>query len=83
MFYLSIDQLDYTSTHYFAKSDTTKCNVDKFFFNPLIKSLTKKLSYHNTNRWIEKLSAILLEIPKNKLSEHKFKIKIGVDQLAE
>lgn len=40
-------QLDYTLAHYFAESETTKRNVDKFLINLLIKRIIKKLSYYN------------------------------------
>ncbi len=52
------DQLDYALAHYFAESETTKRNVDKFLSNPLMKLITKKLSYRNADEWMEKLSAI-------------------------
>lgn len=31
LFYIFIDQLDYALVHYFAESETTKCNINKFF----------------------------------------------------
>ncbi len=65
-FHLFEDQLDYALAHYFAESETTKCNVDKFMSNLLIKPITEKLSYHNTDEWMEKLSVISWEIPNNK-----------------
>ncbi len=43
-----------------------KNNVDKFLSVPLIALLTKKLSYQNTNKWIEKVSEILLGLPNDK-----------------
>ncbi len=48
-FYPFNDQLDYALAHYFAESETTKRNVDKFLSNPLIKPITKKLSYRNSD----------------------------------
>ena len=48
-FYLFNDQLDYTLAHYFAESKTTKGNLSKFLFDLLMTSLTKKLSYKNTD----------------------------------
>ncbi len=57
-FYLFNDQFDYALAHYFAESETTKRNFDKFLSNPLIKPITKKLSYCNTDEWIEELFAI-------------------------
>ncbi len=52
------DQLDYALAHYFAKSEIIKRNIDKILSNLLMKPITKKLSYCNTNEWIEKLSVI-------------------------
>ena len=45
LFYLFYNQLDYTLAHYFAKSESTKDNGNKFLSNPLIAPLTEKLSY--------------------------------------
>ena len=50
LFYPFHNQLDYALTHYFAESETTKDNVDKFLSNPLMASLTKKLSYQNVDK---------------------------------
>lgn len=49
VFYLFRHQLNYALAHYYVKSEIIKCNIDKFFSNPLIKPITKKLSYCNTN----------------------------------
>ncbi len=57
-FHLFNDQLDYALAHYFAESETTKRNIDKFLSNPLMKPIIKKLSYRNEDEWMEKLSAI-------------------------
>lgn len=57
--YLFNSQLDYALVNYFAKLGSIKCKVDKFFTIPLIKLITKKLLYYNTNRYVEKLSTIL------------------------
>ncbi len=57
-FYPFNDQLDYCLAHYFAESETTKGNVNKFLTDPLIVPLTKKLSYKNVDEWMEKLSEI-------------------------
>lgn len=46
-FYLFNNQLDYALAHYFAKSETTKRNMDKFLSNPLIKLIIKNLLYCN------------------------------------
>ena len=50
LFYLFHNQLDYILSHYFAESETTKDNVNKFLSNPLITPLTEKLYYQNTNK---------------------------------
>lgn len=44
------NQLDYILAHYFAKLETTKSNINKFLTDPLIVSLTKKLSYKNADK---------------------------------
>lgn len=48
-FYLFYNQLAYTLTHSFVKSKIIKDSVNKFLFDLLITSLTKKLSYKNTD----------------------------------
>ncbi len=48
-FYLFHDQIYYGLAKYFAESETTKSNVDKFLSDPLMAPLTKKLSYWNVN----------------------------------
>ncbi len=60
------DQLDYVLATYFAESETTKGNVDRFLSDPLMAPLTKKLSYRNADEWMEKLSDIPWGIPNNK-----------------
>ena len=57
-FYLFNDQIDYALAHYFADSETTKRNADKFFTNPLMKPITKNLLYCNLDEWMANLSAI-------------------------
>lgn len=57
-FYSFNGQLDYVLDHYFTDLETTKCNVDKFFTNSLIKPIIKNLLYYNISELIEKLSAI-------------------------
>ena len=47
LFYPFNDQLNYILANYFAKSETIKCNVNKFLSNLLIKPITKKVSYCN------------------------------------
>ena len=61
-FYPFNNQLDYTLAHYFAESDSTKSNINKFLFDPLMIPLTKKLSYKNADGWIKKLLEILENI---------------------
>ena len=65
-FHPFIDQLDYALANYFAESETTKGNVDRFLSNLLKFPLTEKLSYQNADKWIEKLSDILWGISNNK-----------------
>lgn len=57
-FYLFKDQLDYALAHYFAESETTKGNTNKFLYNLWIAPLTKKLSYKNVDEWMQKLLEI-------------------------
>ena len=57
-FYPFNDQLDYALTHYFAESEMTKGNVNKFLSDLLMTPLTKKLFYKNTDERMEKLSEI-------------------------
>ena len=65
-FYPFNDQLNYALAHYFAESETTKGNINKFLFDPLMTPLTKKLSYKNADEWMEKLSEIPWGIPEDK-----------------
>ncbi len=58
LFHLFNDRLDYALVTYFAESQTTKSNIDKLLSNPLMVPLTEKLSYLNTDKWMEKLSDI-------------------------
>ena len=44
-FYSFHDQLNYGLAKYFAQSETTKINVDKFLSEPLMVLLTEKLFY--------------------------------------
>ena len=48
-FYSFNSKPDYTLAHYFADLETTKRNVHKFLTNPLMKLITKNLSYCNTD----------------------------------
>ncbi len=57
-FYPFNDQLDYSLAHYFAESETTKGNMNKFLTNPLITPLTEKLPYKNADERMKKLSEI-------------------------
>ena len=59
LYYSFIDKFDYALADYFAKLKITKCNIDKFLSNPLIKPIIKKFSYCNANKWIKKSSIIL------------------------
>ena len=49
LFYPFHNQLDYALVHYFAQSETTKDNVDKFLSDLLMAPLTEKLSYQNAD----------------------------------
>ena len=49
-FYPFHDQLNYRLAKYFVKSKTTKSNVNKFLFEPLIVPFTKKLFYQNMDK---------------------------------
>ena len=80
-FYLFNNQLDYAIVHYFAKSKSTKGNLNMFLSDPLMISLTKKLSYKNADEWIEKLSEIPWDIPENKWIEHKYNVESGVSEI--
>lgn len=46
-FYPFNNHLDNESAHYFAESETTKWNVDKFLTNLLMEFIIRKLSYCN------------------------------------
>ncbi len=81
-FYSFNDQLDYGLAHYFAESETTKGNVNKFLTDPLMAPLTEKLSYKNADEWIEKLSEIPWGIPDDKWNKHRFDVKSGVSGIA-
>ena len=59
LFYLFYNQLDYALAHYFAESEITKNNVDKFLSNLLIVLFTEKLFYQNVDKWMKKLLEIL------------------------
>ena len=81
-FYPFNEQLDYALVYYFVELETTKGNVNKFLINPLIAPLTKKLSYKNADKQMEKLSEIPWGIPEDKQTEHKFNVKSGVSGIA-
>ena len=80
-FYPFNDQLDYGLAHYFAKLEITKGKVNKFLTDPLMTSLTKKLSYKNTDEWMEKLLEIPWSIPNDKWIEYKFDIKSSISRI--
>lgn len=65
-FYLFKDQLTYVLAYYFAKSETTKCNVIKFLCDSSIRSLIEKLLNKNANEWIKKLLEISGDILEDK-----------------
>ncbi len=44
--------------------------------------LTEKLSYRNTDEWMEKLSDIPWCIPNDKWIDHKFEVQSGVGGMA-
>ena len=50
LFYPFYNQLDYILAHYFAESETTKGNINKFPSNSLMAPLTEKLSYQNAEK---------------------------------
>ena len=66
LFYSFNDQLNYALANYFAESEFTKSNVDKFLSNPLMAAFTEKLSYQNADKWIKKLLDISWGIPNDK-----------------
>lgn len=82
MFHSFNDELDYALAHYFAESETTKDNVDKFFSNPLMRSINEKLSYRNADEWMEKLSNIRWGVPDVKWIKLKFQLKNRVNKVA-
>ena len=49
-FYPFNNRLDYALAHYFADSDTTKGNVDRFLFDPFMAPLIKKIFYQNFDK---------------------------------
>ena len=57
-FYHFNDQLNYGLAHYFAESETTKSDINKFLTDLLIALLIKRLSYKNPNKLIKKLLEI-------------------------
>lgn len=83
LFYLFNDQLDYAQAHNFAESETTRCNDDKYLSNLQMKPITKKLSYCNVDKRIEKLSTIPQGLLDNKQTENKFKLESDVNKIVE
>ncbi len=81
LFYPFNDPLDYILIHYFAKLKITKRNIDNFLSNLLMKSIIEKLSYHNTDKWMEKLSVILWRIPDNKWNKYKLELESSIDKI--
>ena len=45
--------------------------------------LTKKLSYQNANKWIEKLSNISWDISNNKWIKYKFELQSSVAEMTK
>ena len=80
-FYPFNNQFDYALSHYFAKLETTKNNINKFLTDPLMTSLTKKLSYKNTDKQREKLSEISQSILRDKQTKYKFNIESGISEI--
>ncbi len=76
------DQLDYRLAKYFAESEITKSNVDKFLSDLLMAPLTEKLSYQNADKWMEKLSEIPWSIPNDEWIKYKFEHQSGVARMA-
>ena len=76
LFHLFNDQLNYILATYFAESETTKGNVDRFVSNPLMAPLTMKLSYQNDDKWMEKPSDILWDRPNNKWINYRLDFKV-------
>ena len=56
----------------------TKSNINKFLSDPIMTPLTKKLSYKNTDGWMEKLLEIPGSILENKWIKHKYNIESGI-----
>lgn len=75
-------EFDYTLAYYFAESETTKKNMNKFLINSLMASLIKKLSYKNANEQMEKLLKIPWGILENKWIEHKFVVESDVSKIS-
>lgn len=50
IFYLFKNQVDYILVYFFADSETTKCNIDKFFAHPIIKFITQNLLSRSTDK---------------------------------
>ena len=52
-FYCFNKQLNYELAHYFTELETTKRNTNRCFTNQMIKLITKKLLYYNTDMEIK------------------------------
>ncbi len=81
LFHSFHDQLNYGLAKYFAESETTKNNINKFLSDPLMAPLTKNLSYRNADKWMEKLSEIIWGISNDKWIEHKFEHQSGMARM--
>ena len=69
--------------HYFVESKTTKSNINKFLSDLFITGFTKKLSYKNTDKWMEKLLEISWDIPENKWIEYKYNFEKSISWITE
>lgn len=49
-FYSFNKKIDFVLAHYFADSETIRCNINLFLINFLIKPIIKNLSYYNVDK---------------------------------
>lgn len=80
-FYFFNNQLSYDLAYYFAESETTKGNMNKFLIDLLMASFTKKLLYKNADKLLKKLSEILFDISDDKQIEYRFAIENNVSRI--
>ena len=50
VFHFFNNEVDYTLAYLFVESKITKCNMDKFLTNPLIKYINGQLLYQNIDK---------------------------------